>query len=338
MATNVLRKLSLAIKGCLDEIHTVTSSIPALQDGIDKIQLGQDREQNGRLLKWISSTDYPSQLSDIISRRQEGTGQWFLESPEFSNWLSGREKTLFCPGIPGAGKTMISAIALDHLHKTIHDHTVGVAYVFCNYKEHLEQNTLSLLSAILKQLVQAQPAAAGAANALHGLHSAMGTTASAEEISNTLKLTLKHFSTAYIVVDALDECSDKHNTPHRLLEKLRDLENTEGIRLMVTSRFIPDIEGEFKSASKLEIRASPHDVTKFVKGQIPRLGKCVQRDNDLKREIEEHIVEAVKGMLVLIFHSPGYLSLMICFLGFFLPASTLIRFAIRRLSPRFDLR
>lgn len=309
MATNVLRKLSLAIKDCLAELHSsneelksdvnaVITSIPAMQDGIDKIQLGQDREQNDKLLKWISSTDFPSQLSDIISRRQEGTGQWFLESTEFNNWLSGREKTLFCPGIPGAGKTMISAIAVDHLHKTTRDHSIGVAYVFCNYKVQKEQNTLSLLSAILKQLVQAQPAGAGAANTLYELHSARGTTASAEEILNTLKLTLKHFSTAYIVVDALDECSDEYNTPLRLLEKLRDLQNTEGIRLMVTSRFIPDIVGEFRSAPKLEVRASPQDVTKFVKGQIPRLNKCVQRDNELQLEIEEQLVKAVDGMLV----------------------------------------
>ncbi|KFY83656.1 hypothetical protein V498_07892, partial [Pseudogymnoascus sp. VKM F-4517 (FW-2822)] len=214
--------------------------------------LGQDREQNGRLLKWISSTDFPSQLSDIISRRQEGTGQWFLESTEFNNWLSGGEKTLFCPGIPGAGKTMVSAIAVDHLHKTTRDHSIGVAYVFCNYKVQKEQNTPGLLSAILKQLVQAQPAGAGAANALYKLHSARGTTASADEILNTLKLTLKHFATVYIVVDALDECSDEYNTPLRLLEKLRDLQNTIGIRLMVTSRFIPDIVGEFRSAPKLE--------------------------------------------------------------------------------------
>ncbi|KFY52229.1 hypothetical protein V496_08591 [Pseudogymnoascus sp. VKM F-4515 (FW-2607)] len=303
-------KLSLAIKDCLAELHSsneelrsgvnaVITSIPAMQDGIDKIQLGQDREQNGRLLKWISSTDFPSQLSDIISTRQEGTGQWFLESTEFNNWLSKGEKTLFCPGIPGAGKTMVSAIAIDHLYKTIHDHSIGVAYVFCNYKVQKEQNTLSLLSAILKQLVQAQPAGAGAANALYELHSARGTRASADEILNTLKLTLKHFSTAYIVVDALDECSDEYNTPLRLLEKLRDLQNTMGIRLMVTSRLIPDIVGEFRSAPKLEVRASPQDVTKFVKGQIPRLNKCVQRDNELQLEIEEQLVKAVDGMFLL---------------------------------------
>jgi hypothetical protein len=308
--TNILRELSRAIKDCLAEIYSsneelkidmsaVLCSMPVLQDGIKKIQVGQDRQQNQKLLQWISSTDFPSQLSDIIARRQTGTCQWFLESSEFNNWHSGTEKTLFCPGIPGAGKTMVSAIAVDHLYKTTHNDNIGVAYVFCNYKVQSEQNTLSLLSAILKQLVQAQPSAPEAANALYKVHSARGTMATVDEISNTLKVTLKSFSTVYIVVDALDECSDEHKTPLRLLERLRGLQNDGDIRLMVTSRFIPEIQEEFKLAPKLEVRASPEDVAEFIKGQIPRLHRCVQRDDELKREVEEHIVEAVDGMLVL---------------------------------------
>lgn len=122
--------------------------------------------------------------------------------------------------------------------------------------------------------------------------------ATVDEISNTLKVTLKSFSTVYIVVDALDECSDEHKTPLRLVERLRDLQNDGDIRLMVTSRFIPDIEEQFKSAPKLEVRASPEDVAEFVKGQIPRLHRCVQRDDELKIVVEERIVEAVDGMLV----------------------------------------
>lgn len=329
MATNILSELSLAIKDCLaaiqssneelkSDMSTVQSSIPALQDGIDRIQLGQHRQQIRELLEWISSTDFPSQLSDIITKRQAGTGQWFLESPEFNNWLSGLEETLFCPGIPGAGKTMISGIAVDHLYKSIHNQSIGVAYVFCNYKVQSEQNTLSLLSAILKQLVQAQPSAAEAANALYELHSPRKTMATVDEILNALKVTLNNFSTVYIVVDALDECSDEHKSPLRLLEKLRDVQNGGDIRLMVTSRFIPDIQEEFKSAPKLEVRASPQDVAKFVKGQIPRLNKCVQRDNELQGEIEEHIVKAVDGMLVFPLQSPSYFYLIRFFSRFLL--------------------
>jgi hypothetical protein len=38
-----------------------------------------------------------------------------LKPPQFIEWLEGKKKTLFCPGIPGAGKTMIASIVVDHL-------------------------------------------------------------------------------------------------------------------------------------------------------------------------------------------------------------------------------
>ena len=52
---------------------------------------------------WLTLIDYAPQQNDFISRRQEGTGRWLLESDEFQMWLDQKKQTLFCPGIPGAG-------------------------------------------------------------------------------------------------------------------------------------------------------------------------------------------------------------------------------------------
>lgn len=280
------------------DMSAIRTEMPELQNGIDNIQLGQDKQKLHKLLEWISPTNFASQQSDFIAGKQTGTCQWFLDSPEFNKWLTGRGETLFCPGIPGAGKTMISAVAIDHLHRTIHNNRIGVAYVFCNYKMQPDQNTTSLLSAILKQLVQLQPSAAEAANALYKTHDSKGTKATVDEITGALKTTLKSFSTTFIVVDALDECSDERGTPLQLLAELRDLQIEGDLRLMATSRFIPDIVEEFKSTSRLEVRANPEDVAKFVKGQIPRLPRCIRCDRELQGQVEEKIVKAVDGMLV----------------------------------------
>jgi hypothetical protein len=67
------------------------------------------------IINWHSSVDHATQQSDFISRRQEGTGQWLLNSDEFQAWLNKSKQTLFCPGIPGAGKTMITSIVVNYL-------------------------------------------------------------------------------------------------------------------------------------------------------------------------------------------------------------------------------
>jgi Cdc6-like AAA superfamily ATPase len=119
------------------------------------------------LLEWILLSDYPAQQSDIIKRRQKGTGQWFLDAPEVAQWHDDAKTTLFCPGIPGAGKTMVVAIAVDQLLDSAQNGAYGVAYVYCDYKSQADQDLVSILAAILKQLVQNQPSTLGPVKGLH---------------------------------------------------------------------------------------------------------------------------------------------------------------------------
>lgn len=289
-------KLSQAIK---DDTDFIQNCVPTIESGLDTIRQDQDRVRHNKLMGWISPTDFPAQQSDFIGRRQEGTGQWFLDAPEFARWLYGPNKTLFCPGIPGAGKTMIAAIAIDHLLKVMLTGVVGVAYVYCNYKAQADQNAASLLAAILKQLVQARWSIAEPVELLHKQHADRGTKPSLEEIFGALQSVLATYSSVYLVVDALDECPDKDGSRHQFLTKLRDLQGRTDLRLIATSRFILGIETEFKGMPTLEVRANDEDVKRFVAGQTYQLPKCIQRDVKLKGLVQDKIVEAVDGMFLL---------------------------------------
>jgi Cdc6-like AAA superfamily ATPase len=249
-------------------------------------------------LEWISPTDFPAQQSDLIARKQDGTGLWFLGSTEYTAWIQGSEKTLFCPGIPGAGKTIMAAITIDHLLETIQCNDIGVAYLYCNYKAQIDQTTTNILSAILKQLVQGRLSAAEPVVRLFHHHSTRRTRPSLEEIFSSLQSVLASYSNVYLVVDAFDECADKEGTRSQLLDKLRSLQSKADLHIMVTSRFIPKIVNEFKSAPTLEVRASKTDVEQFVKSRMHLLPNCVQRDSALQAIVQEKVVEAVDGMLV----------------------------------------
>ena len=251
---------------------------------------------HGKLMAWISPTDFPAQQSDFIGRKQQGTGQWFLDASEVAQWLREPKGTLFCPGIPGAGKTMIAAIAVDHLLKTVQSSTIGVAYVYCNYKAQEEQGTSNLLAAILKQLVQAQSSLIEPVERLYTQHVNQGKRPSVDEIFNALLNVLAKFSAVHVVIDAVDECRDRDGTRRLFLAKLQDLQAKTDFRIMVTSRMIPDIVDEFKTALRLEVRASDEDVKRFIAGQVHRLPRCIQRDAALQKMVQDKIIEAVSGM------------------------------------------
>ena len=55
-----------------------------------------------QIIDWLSPLSFADRQNEVLSRRCEGTGQWFLESPQVSTWLSGSDKSsLWCSGIPG---------------------------------------------------------------------------------------------------------------------------------------------------------------------------------------------------------------------------------------------
>jgi hypothetical protein len=57
---------------------------------------------------------------------------------------------------------MVAAIAIDHLLNSAQNSAYGVAYVYCNYKSQADQDVASMLTAILKQLVQGRLSTLGA--------------------------------------------------------------------------------------------------------------------------------------------------------------------------------
>jgi hypothetical protein len=310
--------LSQAIKDdtlfARDNIRILRTNVVTIQDAQSQQLDSQKLQQHHTMMQWLSQTDFPAQQNDIILRRQEGTGQWLLDSPKFKQWLHGPCQTLFCPGIPGAGKTMAAAIAIEHLCRTAQA-DVGLAYLFCNYKSQVNQTAHSLLSALLKQLVQSRIDITPPVTNLYDHHSKQKSRPSTDEIFTALLTICSNHAKVYIVVDALDECTDQNRTRSQLIEKLRELQTRTNVRLLFTSRFIPEITEKFRLDPVLEVRASGKDVKQFIAGQWSRLPKY---DEQLKRTIQDRIVEAVDGMSALSTRSQIYNILLLTRLpGFF---------------------
>jgi hypothetical protein len=120
---------------------------------VDRLNQRQDDQELLDILDWLTPIDYILQQSDFISRRHAGTGQRLLDSTEFQTWLEKDKQTLFCPGIPGAGKTILTSIVIDGLNTRFQSNTnVGIAYIYYNFRQQDEQKSEDLLAILLKQL------------------------------------------------------------------------------------------------------------------------------------------------------------------------------------------
>lgn len=255
------------------------------------------------MLDWITSLDYSSRQSSLMNLRQTGTGQWLLDSAEFNDWLADVNDTLYCSGMPGAGKTFMTAMVVHHLTTTYENNAkIGIAYIYCDCQNKGQQNIHDLFASLLKQLSRrCLPSLPKSVQSLYEKCSAASRTHLLEEILSTLPLVLAEFTKVFILVDALDECESANGYQRRFLTELLALQKMHGVKLFVTSRQIPDISNKFKDSISLEIQASREDVKSFVASQILELNlnSWIEKDLDLQEEIKSKIADVVHGMFLL---------------------------------------
>ncbi|KAH8672580.1 hypothetical protein BGZ60DRAFT_373737, partial [Tricladium varicosporioides] len=266
------------------------------------VTLVQNQEDQGRqnILDWITPIDYALQQSDFISRRQARTGQWLLDSAEFRAWVETDKCTLFCSGIPGAGKTILTSIVVEELFRRFeNDGNIGIAYLYCNYRRQHEQNLKDLFASLLKQFVQEQPSIPDSVKTLYDCHKDKRTRPSLDDILGILQTVAAAYSRIFIIVDALDECQVSDGCRQKFLSSLFNLQEKCKAGLFATSRPLSSIEKEFTGNSKLEIRASEEDVRRYLDSHLFRLPGFVARSLELQEEIKTAIINTVNGMFLL---------------------------------------
>ncbi|KAK6361430.1 hypothetical protein TWF730_005159 [Orbilia blumenaviensis] len=271
-----------------------------VHDDIGAVRSILNRKEDLEILNWLTPIDYGLQQGDIFQRRQSGTGQWLLESVEYQNWLASNQ-ILFCPGIPGAGKTVLTAIVVDDLVTRFSRRTsvatpVGIAYIYCSFKRSHEQKFEDLLASVLKQLSQNQRSLPDAIKELFHRHLDNRTRPSREDLVQALRLVVGAYSRIFIVIDALDEYLES-NSRAKLISELFNLHHEYGANVLATSRFVPQITDRFKASTTFEIRARDEDVRRYLDSQISQSEKKLLQSHH--EYIITEITRAVRGMFLL---------------------------------------
>jgi hypothetical protein len=106
------------------------------------------------------------------------------------------------------------------------------------------------------------------------------------------------YSRLFIIVDALDECQVFDGCQAKLLSEIFSLQNECGANIFATSRYVPEVMRKFEVNTSVEIRASNHDVRRYLDGNLSQLPAFVTSSPELREEIKTEIVRAVDGMYV----------------------------------------
>lgn len=257
----------------------------------------QQSHEDQKVLDWLTPIEFGPQHSDILNRRQPGTGQWFLDSENCKIWLETHNQILFCPGIPGAGKTMLTSIVIGKLDQTFgSDQTVGISYVYCNFRRKDEQRVDQLVASLLKQLARQQASLPEQVRSLYQKHGRNSTRPSLEELTGALQSVATMYQRVFVAIDALDECQTEDDCRSRFLTAIFDLQAKTGASIFATSRINPDIGARFQGHLQQEIEATTEDVSAYLEGKMAHFPNFIQHNLELQKDIWTAIIQSVGGM------------------------------------------
>jgi hypothetical protein len=167
---------------------------------------------------------------------------------------------------------------------------VGIACIYCNYKEKDAQTLTNLVAGLWAQLARNSGSLSTEARDLYSTHVRQNSPPTLDEVSKMLQSEIARYSKIFVVIDALDEYPEGDRST--LLNKLRELRPR--INLMVTSRYLDAIANDFEGSPQLEISANVEDVQAYIVGRISgekMLSRFVSKDAALG----ENIVNIVAG-------------------------------------------
>lgn len=272
-----------------------SSTSHAISDLNLRHETQQQEDERRKFAQWLTPIDYTTKHNDNVLALQPGTGRGFLESTEFGSWFGqGDQCLLMCPGIPGAGKTMMATIVIEHLRdKFLSEEHVGLAYVYFDYQVPQKSGDVHL--SILKQLLLQSNQPVTAVGNLYKDCEQGGSRPSSSEVQRTLSAVLDQFSRLFVIIDALDEC---HGPEGRdiLLREIIDLIQNRKASMLLTYRPVPEILALFGEGRLKEISAATDDIVHYVDGRLPHMKCRVSNQPVLRDSIRRAIVNAVDGM------------------------------------------
>jgi Cdc6-like AAA superfamily ATPase len=251
-------------------------------------------QQRDQILQWLCSHDYSKQFEDNRERCLLGTGQWFLKHETFLDWLkTSGSCTLFCPGDPGTGKTMMSTLIIEHLITEKVLNPAPVIYVFCDYKRENEQTLAHFTASLLRQLASQSVQVYHAIEQLHSRCTEKQMLPSLQDLQTHLEGAFRSVTTVSIVIDALDECGAI--TRQKLIPMIHGLSHYN-IHLLATSRVEPTVQALFTNRLFLEITASKEDVRSYVSSRVTDFALANQYDPDLASDVVRGVTDAAEGV------------------------------------------
>lgn len=217
--------------------------------------------------------------------------------------MDNRKSFLWLYGIAGCGKTILTSTAIESAIAYSQSNIgTAVAYFYFDFTDKEKQLPDKMIRSILKQLSVQCPETPHVLSMLFSSCEDTDRPPSIDELLETLRHLMRSFCDVYIILDALDECSEREE----LLEFLERIMswNVEHLHILASSRPERAIEEGIRYLIKDDNRVKVQsdlindDIRTYIRGRLdmdPKL-KRWQKRPDVRDEIESCLMDKAEGM------------------------------------------
>jgi len=295
-AIHSLQHVSLKLQDGLDSTQHIASKVHC---EIESAQLGSRKKA---IDAWLSAPDPSTNYQQGRRSRQATTGTWFTSGEVFLRWKDEDNAVLWLHGKPGCGKTVLSTTVITELiEECHHESKTHLAYFFFDFNDLGKQKSEQMVRSLITQSVGRSSDTFGEIESLFASCIDGQRQPDIESLMAALESMIRGESHTYIVVDALDECSDLHELL-KLIISIKSWKNPR-IHLLFTSRGLPSIEevmGDLaEPANKVEIHNS-EDISLYVCGRLQNDSRLHRwrKSPSVQEEIRSSLMQKADGMYV----------------------------------------
>ena len=226
-----------------------------------------------------------------------------MKSEQYAKWKTDAASFLWLHGIPGCGKTILtSTIIQSVLQYCDRDPGKVVAYFYFDFNDPQKRVPELMVKSLITQLSQQCTRIPTTLETLFSSCENGQRQPSLDALLQALQQTIQEFPRSFIILDALDESTDRAE----LMEILETMAGwkLESLHIMVTSRKERDLESSLECLAEehnticLQSKVVDKDISTYVHHRLYDDKKLRKWYNnvEIRQEIEAALMEGAHGM------------------------------------------
>ena len=256
------------------------------------------RAEDDKIIRWLVSTDSTVNYVAAIDSHGAKTGSWLLNDPRYQTWKrDSNPYRLWLYGPSGCGKTVLCSVVIQDILKDLSNNAHNlIAYYFFDMTNRAKQDVISLLRSLIGQICIKLPELPDCVLNLYK-HYGHGEPPryALNDAFHTILATVKR---AYIVVDALDECSEQREL-FAVLKRIQSIKSADN-RLLFTSHDQSSIRDSLDGLidDSIGVRGKSHDldIRSYVHQCLTKEGTLDRwKDHQIRPQIEKKLCDGAQG-------------------------------------------